>query len=376
MPGFLAGLGAPPVALGIIEGVSDGLSSFAKLAGGFIADHPRWRKPTGIAGYLATALTTFAYAFAQSWPALLVLRSLGWIGRGSRGPSRDALLADCVEPGQEGRAFGFERAMDTLGAVLGPLCAVALLGIVGPRGVMRWSLVPGLTAAVAFIRLVPTERTAARLHAGVKPMPAVPSIRDRIAQFPATYKYFLAGVFAHGIGDFAPTLLILRASQILAPRFGAPRAMILSVGLYTFYNVVNAAASYPAGALSDRVGKRGLLAVGYLIGALCFGGFILSEGPSLLILACLFALAGVHSAFQQSVEKSAASEILPAAIRGSGFGVLAAVNGVGDLVSSVAVGALWSRVSPAAGFLFAGVFAAVGAAVIYFVRGGHSSDAS
>src|SRR5271170_5050286 len=158
LPGFLATLGAPPVALGIIEGVSDGLSSFAKLAGGFIADHPRWRKPTGIAGYLATALTTFAYAFAQSWPALLALRSLGWIGRGSRGPSRDTLLAGCVAPGQEGRAFGFERAMDTLGAVLGPLCAAALIGVLGARGVMRWTLLPGLLAVLAFVLLAPTSK--------------------------------------------------------------------------------------------------------------------------------------------------------------------------------------------------------------------------
>src|SRR5580700_6476016 len=121
LPAFLASLGAPAVALGVIEGVSDGLSSFAKLAGGFIADHPRWRKPTGIVGYFATAITTFAYALAQSWPAVLVLRALGWMGRGSRGPSRDTLLAEYVAPGQQGRAFGFERAMDTLGAVLGPL---------------------------------------------------------------------------------------------------------------------------------------------------------------------------------------------------------------------------------------------------------------
>jgi len=363
LPVFLASLGAPPVALGIIEGVSDGLSSFAKLAGGFIADHPRWRKFTGIIGYMDTALTTFAYAFTHSWPALLALRSLGWVGRGSRGPSRDALLADCVLPGQEGRAFGFERAMDSLGAVLGPLFAVALLGSLGARGVMRWSLVPGLAAALAFILLAPAERAADRVRA------AIPPISERLAQFPSTYKYFLAGVFAHGIGDFAPTLLILRASQILTPRFGAPRAAILSIGLYTFYNVVNAGASYPAGALSDRVGKRGLLAAGYLLGALCFVSFIFLDGPSFPILTGLFALAGLHGAFQQSVEKSTASEILPAHIRGSGFGVLAAVNGVGDLISSVAVGALWSKVSPAAGFLFAGVFSALGAAVIYFARG-------
>src|ERR1700684_2621524 len=150
LPAFLASLGAPAFALGVIEGVSDGFSSFAKLAGGWIADRPKWRKPTGILGYLATVLSPFAYAFAQSWPAVLLMRALGWMGRGSRGPSRDTLLSDAVAPEQQGRAFGFERAMDTLGAVLGPLCAPALIGMLGARGVLKWTLVPGLAAAVAF----------------------------------------------------------------------------------------------------------------------------------------------------------------------------------------------------------------------------------
>ena len=101
LPAFLASLGAPAYALGIIEGVSDGLSSFAKFAGGWIADRPALRRPVGIIGYLATGLSTFAYAFAHTWPAVLVIRALGWVGRGGRGPSRDALLADAVATGRK-----------------------------------------------------------------------------------------------------------------------------------------------------------------------------------------------------------------------------------------------------------------------------------
>ena len=369
LPGFLATLGAPPIALGVIEGVSDGLASFAKLAGGFVADYPRLRKPTGILGYFATAFTTCAYALANSWPALLLLRGLGWMGRGVRGPSRDALLAACVTPGQEGRAFGFERAMDTLGAVLGPLCAAALLGLLGARGVMLWTIVPGSIAALAFAFLAPAAHQTGELHHA-----AVAPWSTRLARLPRHYFYFLCGVFAHGAGDFAPTLLILYASKVLTPQVGATRAMALAVGLYTFYNVVNALASFPAGALSDTMGKRGLLAFGYLIGAASYAGFIFAPRPSLWVLGALFGLAGVHGAFQQSVEKSAAVEILPREIRGTGFGVLASVNGVGDLVSSVVVGALWSKVSAAAGFWYAAILAAIGAGLIYFVRGG-SSDA-
>ena len=360
LPAFLASIGAPAVALGVIEGVSDGLSSFAKLAGGFIADHAPWRKPTGIIGYCVTAITTFGYAFAQSWPGVLALRAFGWMGRGSRGPSRDTLLADCVAPGQEGRAFGFERAMDTLGAVLGPLCATALLGALGTRGVLRWTLVPGLTAAICFAFLAPASKSAESHHS--------PSIKSSFAQLPKSYWHFLSGVFAHGIGDFAPTLLILRATQILTPRFGAGRAATAAVGLYTLYNIVNAAASYPAGALGDRIGKRGLLAAGYVVGAAAYAGFVL-ERPTLPVLVALFGLAGIHGAFQASLEKSVAAEILPGPVRGSGFGVLATANGIGDLISSVVVGALWSSVSPSAGFLYAGGFSLLGAVLIFGWRG-------
>src|SRR5579862_8654770 len=359
LPAFLASLGAPAVALGVIEGVSDGLSSFAKLAGGFMADHRRWRKPTGIVGYLATAITTFAYALAQSWPVVLVLRALGWMGRGSRGPSRDTLLAEYVAPGQMGRAFGFERAMDSVGAVLGPLCATALMATLGLRGVLRWTSLPGMAAAVAFALLVPSS------HRGAEQGSAAPAkISERFAQLPRTYWRYLAGVFAHGIGDFAPTLLILRANQILAPQIGATRAAALSVTLYTFHNLISAAVTFPAGALGDRIGKRGLLAIGYLIGVLAFVGFIVAP-PSLPALFLLFALAGAHQAFEQSLEKSLAAELIPSELRGSGFGVLATANGIGDLVSSVAVGALWSSVSPTAGFIYAGFFALLGALLVY-----------
>jgi MFS family permease len=359
LPAFLASLGAPPVALGIIEGVSDGIASFAKLAGGWIADRPNLRKPAGIIGYLIIGLSTFAYALANSWPAILFTRALGWVGRASS-PSRSALLADSVAPGQHGRAFGFERTLDTVGAVLGPLCATALLGVFSLRAILRWTLLPGLAAATAFALLVPPGKSDNTRRA--------PSFISSFNQLPKTFWHYLAGVFAHGVGDFAPTLLILRAGQILTPRFGFTRASTIAVGLYTLFNIVNAAATYPAGALADRVSKRGILAVGYLFGVLAFAGFIF-EPPTIPMLALLFGLAGIHDAVQQSVEKSLAAELLPATIRGSGFGVLAAVNGIGDLISSVAVGVLWTTVSANAGFIYAGLFALAGAILIYFYTG-------
>lgn len=355
LPAFLASLGAPAVALGIIEGISDGLSSFAKLAGGWVADRPAWRKPNGIVGYSATALTTFGYAFAYRWPFVLLLRALGWMGRGSRGPSRDALLADNVAPAQLGRAFGFERAMDTLGAVLGPLCAMLFVGTLGIRETIRWTLLPGLAAAIAFAFLVPASKRVEGHRA--------PSVTSSFRQLPKGYWRLLAGIFAHGVGAFAPTLLILRATQALLPTHGAVRAAAISVALYTFHNFMSAAISYPAGVLGDRIGKRNLLALGYGVGVAAYAGFALAK-PTVLMFIVFFGIAGIHDAFQQSLEKSATSEILPAEIRGSGFGVLATANGIGDLISSIVVGALWSSVNVTAGFAYAAVFCAIGSFLV------------
>ena len=355
LPAFLASLGAPAVALGVIEGVADGFSSFAKLAGGWLADRPHARKPTGILGYFTTAIATCGYAFATSWPTILVLRSLGWIGRGSRGPSRDALLADAVVPEKIGSAFGFERAMDTAGAVLGPLCATALVGLWGVRGVLKATVVPGLFAALAFATLVPASRKLQSRRA--------PSFAKSLKQLPSRYWKYLLGVLAHGLGDFAPTLLILRASQVLTPQYGVARAAAISVGLYTFHNFIDAIAAYPAGAIGDKLSKRVLLGSGYALGAVVAAGFIL-EKPTLPVLIVLFGLAGIHLAMQQSLEKALAADLLTAESRGSGFGVLATTNGIGDLISSIVVGALWSSVSPAAGFIYSGVLALAGALLI------------
>jgi len=364
LPAFLASLGAPAVALGIIEGVADGISSFAKLAGGWIADRPAWRRPAGIIGYFITGLSTFAYAFAQSWPFVLVARALGWAGRGGRGPSRDTLLADAVAPSFAGRAFGFERAMDTAGAVLGPLSATALIGVLGARGLLKWTLLPGLAAALTFALLAPScKRRDGHIHAGFS---------ANLRRLPRVYWHFLLGVFVHGVGDFAPTLLILRASQILTPQFGVARAAAISVGLYTFHNFINAAWAYPAGVLGDRTSRRGFLALGYLVAVAMNAGFIFAP-PTISALAVLFALSGIHIGFKQALEKSLAAELMPAEVRGSGFGVLATLNGIGDLVSSVAVGALWSSVSPTAGFAYAGILTLSGALLIYFFTGRNPS---
>jgi MFS family permease len=363
LPLLLAGFGAPAFALGVIEGVADGLSSFAKLAGGWIADRPAWRKPVAVLGYLVTGLGTAAFGLATAWPQVLVARAISWTGRGVRGPSRDVLLADSVAPSQTGRAFGFERTMDTVGAILGPLCAMWLLVHAGMRSAMYWTVVPGALAALSFAILVPSPRQIASHVA--KPF------WTSLATLPPEFRKFLISVALFGLGDFAHSMLILRVVQLLAPGHGALRAGAIGLTLYTLHNVTYAGASYPAGALADRVsarfGRRGILAVGYLLAAATCAGFIAlpQTNPRISALVGLLCLAGLYVAIQDTLEKAVAADLLPRDSRAMGYGVLATVNGIGDFVSSMAVGVLWSKVSPDAGFAYAGVLTALGGILLF-----------
>jgi MFS family permease len=357
LPILLAGFGAPAYALGVIEGVADGVSSFAKLAGGWVADRPHLRKPVAVAGYLLTGLSTFAFGFVGSWPQVLASRAIGWMGRGIRGPARDVLLTDAVAPELVGRAFGFERTMDTSGAILGPLCATALITAMSVRMAMRWTLLPGTLAAVAIATLVPAGVRDGEHHA----LPFTASL----SRLPREFRGFLKCVALFGLGDFAHTLLILRAVQLLTPQYGIVRAGGIAVALYTFHNVIYAAASYPAGVVGDKLGRRGILVVGYLLAAVISIGFIFAPAR-LPELVGLFGLAGFYVAIQDTLEKSVAAELLPREIRATGFGVLATVNGVGDFFSSIIVGFLWSEVSPAAGFIYAAALTAMGGLLLLF----------
>jgi MFS family permease len=351
LPILLAGLGAPAYALGVIEGVADGLSSFAKLAGGWIADRPHLRKPVAVAGYLLTGLSTFAFGFVGAWPQVLASRAIGWMGRGIRGPARDVLLTDSVAPQLVGRAFGFERTMDTIGAVLGPLCATGLVAVMSVRMAMRWTLLPGALAALAIATLVPTSARSGEYH----PLPFTASL----GRLPPEFRKFLKCVALFGLGDFAHTLLILRAVQLLTPAYGIVRAEGIAVALYTVHNVIYAGASYPAGFLGDKLGRRGILIIGYLLAAVMSIGFIFAP-PRLPELIGLFGLAGLYVAIQDTLEKSVAAELLPKDVRATGYGVLATVNGIGDFFSSMIVGFLWTAVSPAAGFVYAAALTGMG----------------
>jgi MFS family permease len=367
LPAFLATLGVSAAALGAIEGVADAVASVAKLGSGWWSDRIGHRKAITVGGYALTGAAKALFALAAGWPLVLTGRVLAWFGRGIRGSLRDAMLVESVDPADIGKAFGFHRAGDTIGAVIGPLLGVAAIGVLHTRFtdpvlpfrvVFLLTLIPGLGSAAAFAVMV-RERRRTPNHA----LGFWASIRG----LPRSYRRFLIGVFVFGLADFAPTLLILRATDVLTPVHGVAHAAQLAALLYALRNLLYATASFPIGALADRMDRRWLLAAGYLVAALTFVGFMRAS-TDLWYLALLFAAAGIFIAAEDALEGAIAGELLPDATRGVGYGVLGTVNGVGDLCSSVLVGILWTHVSVAAGLLYAAVVSVAGAVLILRVR--------
>lgn len=356
LPFFLVSVGGSAAVLGLVEGVADALSTAAKLVSGWYSDGLRHRKPLGVAGYAATGVGMAAFALTWTPLQLLVVRALSWMGRGMRGPVRDAMLAEAVPPEAVGRAFGFHRAMDTVGAVLGPLSALVLLSFCGYRAIFALTLIPGLLSVVAFASTPERARDRTRLD-----------FRASIRELPRPYRSFLVAVGIFGLGDFARSLLILRAAQ-LSP-VGAVSAQHLAIGLYVFHNLVHAGAAYGIGVLGTRLGARRTLAAGYALFGLMALGFIIAPAhPSVWMLLGLFLLAGLSLSAEEVLEGTVAAELLPEHLRGTGYGTLAAVNGVGDLVASAAVGFLWATISPTAGFLYAASTSFLGALVLLRAR--------
>ena len=358
LPIFLSStLGAPAFALGVIEGVADGVSTVFELWSGWYSDRIGKRKGLAALGYFVTAFSKATFALATNWWHVLFGRTAGWIGWSIRSPVRDALLTESTTPATVGRAFAFHRTMDTVGAILGPLIAMVLMTRVSLRTIFLVSLIPGLCAFLAILLLVKEKARAPNLS---KPWPSLKAL-------PRDFLKFLLPVGLFGVANFAPTLLILRAQDLLTPPLGAVAAGAFAVGLYTFSNVVYALVAYPIGVLSDRISKRAILSAGFaLFGLLCLG-FLFADGQKWLLIL-LFALNGVYTAIIESSQPALASTLLAEHQHGTGFGLMSTVDGVGDFLSSITMGVLWTAVSPNAGFAAAGVLALVAAMLLAKVR--------
>jgi len=371
LPLQLARLGLGATALGAIEGIADAASGLAKLAGGVAGQRIVRKKPWTAAGYAVTAVCTSALGFVTALPVFVVLRSAAWIGRGFRGPLRDFLVSDSVEPRFYARAFGLERAGDMIGAVAGPLLALSLLAAgIAFKSVLLIAIVPGLLAAACVLALVKE-----RAHD-----PAAPPAALRPAM-PRGYWPLVGAVLLFGLGDFSRSFLILAVAKA-SPSVDDGKAMLfgLPVLLYALHNGVSALATFPSGHFADRFGRRRVLAAGYCLGlgvnlTLAFGS------SSLVAVGFAFLLSGVAIAVEETVEKACVAEMLSRESRSYGLGVLATANAVGDMVSSIGVGVLWDRMGAGVAFGSAAGFSAAGLILLAAIarkrgRGGPTAASS
>src|SRR5947209_8053973 len=352
LPLFItAGLGAPALAVGIVEGVADGSAAVVKLWSGWYSDRIAWRKRLAVGGYGTTVVGLGLLLAVTSWPQVIIARALAWTGRGMRQPIRSAMLAGSVEKADLGKAFGFHEALDTAGALLGPAIAFILLATGhGFRIVFAAALIPGILA-VAFFGLLTRDLRKTSLL----------SLPTR-EPLPQAFWRLIAAVAVFGVGNFATAFFTLRAAQMLQPELSQAAALSAAVGFYLAHNAVGAAVSFPAGWLADRIGKVPVLATAYATFALaCVVGVV---GHGWVAVALLALFVGAQNPVVSGVESSLSSSIVEERRLGTAFGVLNAVNGVGDLASSVVAGVLWTFVNPAAAFGFGAIACAAAASVL------------
>lgn len=362
LPLFLtATLGASPRVLGLIEGIVEATASLTRVMSGWISDVMGKRKPFAVGGYALSVLGKGALYLATSWPLVLGGRVLDRFGKGIRTAPRDALLAESVPENQRGRAFGFHKAMDTLGAVLGVICAYLLIraGQSELRTVLVWSLAP---AALAVVVLCFLRETGQGRHAASK-RPRV-KLSDAWHRAPSRLRLFYLIVFLFALGGSSNQFLLLRAR-------GMGFSDADTILLYLVYNLTYLVFSYPAGKLSDRIGRAPLLIAGYFIYAVSYAGFALVDHlpASSTSIWLLFAIYGCYIGLTDGVEKALVSDMSPSDARATFLGLHATITALGLFPASLIAGWLYDSVSPSSAFLFGSVCALVaGVLAVVFLR--------
>lgn len=350
-------LGAPPWALGLIEGIAESTASLLKLYSGWISDRVGRRKPFAVGGYALGAIGKPLIALASAWWQVLGARFVDRVGKGLRTAPRDALIAENCPEDQRGQAFGFHRAMDTVGAVLGPLLGYWLLehvlhGTERHRFVgLYWiAFVPGLVA-VAVLALGVHEKQRPPASGTARPVLSLRGLSRGML-------WYLAIVAVFSIGNSSDAFLILRAQQDMGV---GPQQVFL---LYALFNVVEATLGYPAGLFSDRVGRRPLVALGWGVFALVYLGFVILHGP--LAAAALFVLYGFYYTLTQGVQRALAADLSHPARRATEIGAFHMVVGLAALPASQIAGILYG-IDHRLPFVLGAITALLGAIMILAV---------
>ena len=373
LPAFLTSLGAGPAQLGIIEGIAESMASFAKLFSGYLTDKVARRKPIVVGGYFVANAVKPLLALVSSWWQILGIRFCDRFAKGVRGTARDVMVAESVDKSALGSAYGLIQAMDSAGAIAGPLLALAVIGRFGMRGVFASAAFPGaLCVLVAWVGIREVRRSSKRVteavanpellqpHAsaelrsgqardGARPHA---SKSEWLPKLPLGFYYVLAVVTLFSLGNSSDMFLVLRAGNIGIP---ASRAPLLGL----VFNIMFTLMSWPAGKLSDRFSRSAIAAAGYFVFAIVY--FVFALAPSQLAIWLTMAFYGLFYALTNPVLKALVVESVAGDVRGRALGVYSFLTSVTTLLSSVITGALWKIYGPAVPFYFSAGIATVSA---------------
>ena len=354
-------IGASAVSVGAIEGAADSVSALLKLASGWLSDRTRRRKPLVVAGYALASAVRPLVALAQSAAHVLAIRVTDRVGKGIRGAPRDALIADSVEPAMRGRAFGFHRAADHLGAVVGPLVAYVLLSRLG-LDLRTVFLIAAIPAAIAVITLIVAVREVA--HAAPAPTAAVQLAAPR--QLGGRFFAYLMVLLLFTLGNSTDAFLLLRATEL------GVSVALLPV-LWATLHLVKSASSTPGGVLSDRLGRKPVIVAGWMVYALVY--LMFGHASDAWHVWVLFAIYGLYFGLTEGVERALVADLVPTQRRGAAFGWYNLAIGLGALPASIIFGAMYDRFGAPTAFTVGAGAALLASVGLWIVVPGPTSPA-
>ena len=354
IPIFLTSvLGAPMSIVGLIEGIAESTASILKAVSGWMSDRIRRRQPFMVAGYSLSSFAKPILFFAYAWPIVLLSRFLDRVGKGLRTSARDAMIADSSETPYRGKAFGFHRAMDSLGACLGPL--LAILFLVGMKENLR------VVFLIAFIPAALAVLTLFFLKEAPAPAPEAggPAVqRIGIKSFSPNFKRFLFASSIFAIGNSSDAFIIVRAK-------GLGLSTTLVILAYVLYNISYSALSTPFGSLSDRMPRKNVMIIGYAVFALVYTAFGLIKGPAPVWV--LFPIYGFYIAMTDGVGKALIADMVKKEHMATAMGLYHFTLGIFAFFASLIAGLLWTRVGVTAPFLYGAGMAVASAAALFFL---------
>jgi MFS family permease len=349
-------LGVSTLTVGIIEGIAEATASITKIFSGALSDYLGHRKWLAAAGYGLAAVTKPVFPLATGIVSITAARFVDRVGKGIRGAPRDALIADLTPPGARGGAFGLRQSLDTIGAVLGPLAAIAFMAWLADdfRAVFWIAVIPAfVSVAVIVFGVREPERPP-----GVRTVKS-PFSRAELGRLPAAYWMIVAVTAAFTLARFSEAFLLLRAQAAGLPLTLVPSVMVVM-------NVVYALSAWPAGVLSDGMGRYRLLTIGFAL--LIVADVILAVNGSVAVVMLGVALWGLHMGLTQGLLSAMVADTAPAELRGTAFGVFNLVGGIALLIASVVAGALWEIAGPEGTFLAGAAFTAVALLALPWAR--------